>query len=258
MSGSIRYNTKSRPSLFKWYERMFTNDTYTRVIGTFQGLFVHGGPYQMGVSRYFPPIIDKLINLIGDDHFMICPLYKNTTGSYMNDNVGGDFQIGITGTSYQDECAQNTLQREITEEVGLLSSLTQNDTYITHTTTKSTFIGTTININDTIVCRNNINIPQEFSNNPQTKVACVIHGTEQDMIDRYLKSPLIKPWPDTDMINGTLVIPVKMVKKYMYHKLPHKPNIITKYPILLSKSVRNDNIPHPWPHGDLPTRFTIL
>lgn len=241
MCGSIRYTT-SKPSLFRWYERLFAKETFTSVIGTFHGLFMRGGPYEAGVSRHFPLIIDKLIKLVPDDHYMLCPLYKKI------DNAGGDFQIGITGTSYHDELSENTLQREIAEETGLISSISNIDSFITHNSVKSIYTGTIININDTIVCRNSVTTSCNSTNNIQQKIACIIHGTEQDIIDRYLNQSIIKPWPSNDMIIGSMVIPVKLVKNYMRNRLP-KYNHYT------------DKIPSPWTLEDslstLSTRFTF-
>jgi len=221
MSGSIRYTTT--PQLFRWYERLFSSPTFTKVVGTFTGLFTHGGPYRVGVSSYLPPIMNTLIKNIPDSHYMICPLFDRTMGYYTEDPRGGEFQLGVTGTGHNGEDTMGTLHREAAEELGLLISPTHN------IIKELTFHGTTVNITDSTISTALPEKPPTGTDDITAKVACIIHGEEQDIIEKYLDAPLIKQWPSRDGIIGSMVIPVKIVKMYIITPRPQHPICIPPY-----------------------------
>lgn len=224
-TSSFRYTTGT--DVFKWYERRFDRATYTNIIGTFDGLFLYGGPYQQGVSSHIPKIISELINSIPSSDYMLCPLYRKTIDKN-NVTNGGDFQLGITGTAHYAEAPIDTLHRELAEETGL--TITEHISWDMHLKDgKKETYGINININNTKI---NTILPPIILPRPlddkMHKIACIIHGKEYDIIDKYMTKPEIIQWPNEDNIIGVLVISVFMVKRYLLS--PFKAGFIRQTP----------------------------
>ena len=298
-TSSFRYSTGTE--VFKWYERRFDRTNYTNIIGTFDGLFLYGGPYQQGVSTHIPKIISDMINSIPSSDYMLCPLYRKTIDKN-NVTNGGDFQLGITGTAHYEESPIDTLHREVTEELGLLINTLPPGLLPPGLSPKEVFgspkglspkggppkglspkevfgspkglspkggppkglspkevfgspkglsplraphdvdskwdmyskdgkketYGIKIDINNTKI---NTVLPPILSNridNKNHKIACIIHGKEYDILDKYLAKSEIIQWPNEDNIIGVLAISVFMVKRYLLS--PFKSGFIRQTP----------------------------
>lgn len=166
-------------------------------------LFVDKKPEQKfsKFSTYFPFWIKSMVNKLPNHLYILCPMYD------------GDFQVGITGAKKNGETSKQALYRELGEEVGIIpqcTNLNENTLiiYNKHITTYS------IKINDTLpVSKENhnkiINTNQDQYN---TKIGCVVYGTEKELYELLLKKEIYKFY-DTDNIIGICYISVADCKK---------------------------------------------
>lgn len=67
--------------------------------------------YEAKVSTYLLDGVVECISKLDDDEYILCVGYKGSKG--------GDFQIGLTGTSKKNEDIDQTAKRETMEEVGI-------------------------------------------------------------------------------------------------------------------------------------------
>lgn len=188
-----------KPELYRWYERQYNSSNYISVLGDYKGLFEDGGPCGKGVSSYFPETIKLLLQKIPSHYYILCPLYSF-----------GDFQIGITGTSYFNESPVITTYRELAEELGIfpkkyIPTMIKVNNHITT-------YGSNININHTRLNKKYSGITGK--DDKQNKIAVIIYGEEQDILDKYLTKNIIQ-FDSTDNIVGVMSIPMTAVYKYL-------------------------------------------
>ena len=187
----------SKPELYRWYEKIYTSNTYISVLGDYKSLFGNGGG--KGVSLYLPDTMKILLEKIPPNYYILCPLYSV-----------GDFQLGVTGTSHFNENIVKTVRRELLEELGIFpinytpQLIKLNNNIITY--------GNTININNTR-CNNKFNIIKG-NDNRNEKIAVVIYGKEEDILNKYLTKNIIQ-YKSNDDIIGVLSIPMTAVYKYL-------------------------------------------
>ena len=187
----------SKPELYKWYEKIYTTNTYTSVLGDYTSLINNGGG--KGVSTFLPSTMKILLGKIPLNYYILCPLYSFK-----------DFQLGVTGTAYFNENIRTTVHRELLEELGIfpINYIPQ----IININNNITTYGSNININK-IRCNNRFNIIKG-NDNRSTKIAVVIYGKEEDILNKYLTKNIIQ-YESNDNIIGVLSIPMTAVYKYI-------------------------------------------
>ena len=187
------------PESYNWYERIYSRTTYTHVVGDYKSLFTSGGPYGKGVSTYLPETIKLLLGKIPANYYILCPIYSV-----------GDFQLGVTGTSHFNENPDRTIYRELVEELGIFPQnyspmvIKFNKNIITY--------GSNININNTRINKQNFKIVGK--DNKRNKIAVIIYGEEQDILNKYLTKKIIQ-FENTDNISGVMSIPMTAIYKYL-------------------------------------------
>jgi hypothetical protein len=166
-------------------------------------------------SKYFPfPMKDMLYRSkkIKLDDYILCPLYVK------QGNKGGDFQLGITGTVEEKEEFDQTLRRELGEEVGLIPKIsTTNKKYKWKRIGRDTidFVIYELPINDCRgLCQEDLENMDNIviTDNPTKKIGCYIYGNLQDVL-KFLNSPQIYRFKSEDEIYGVVAIQVKIAKE---------------------------------------------
>ena len=192
-------NTIIKPELYKWYEKSYNSNNFMSVLGNYKSLFEGGGPYGKGVSSYFPETIKLLIQKIPSNYYILCPLYSF-----------GDFQIGVTGTSYFNESQVRTTYRELNEELGIFPKKYIPTMIKVHN--NITTYGSNININHMRLNKKASKMTGKDDRN--NKIAVIVYGEEQDILDKYLTKNIIQ-FQSTDNIVGVMSIPMTAVYKYL-------------------------------------------
>ncbi len=170
----------------------------------------------MKLSTYFPKVIKTLLysDNIPDDHFIICPLYreKKRLGSYIR--IVYDFQIGITGSSNNDEEPFYALTRELKEEIGLYpASLGDLKNTISILEKGKSWTGYTLDIKNTSFVNLEFNDTKTQETVCENKVACIVHGPTPD-IDKYINKDDIYRYYSADNIVGVVLLEACQARKY--------------------------------------------
>lgn len=192
-------STHYKPELYNWYERIYSHTNYTSIVGDYKGLFTSGGPCGKGVSTYLPETVKLLLGKIPHNYYILCPIYSV-----------GDFQLGVTGTSHFNETPDRTISRELMEELGIFPKkyspmvIKFNQNIITY--------GSNININNTRINKQNFKIVGK--DNKRNKIAVIVYGEEQDILNKYLTKKIIQ-FENTDNIIGVMSVPMTAIYKYL-------------------------------------------
>lgn len=181
-------------------------------------------------SKYFPfPMKDMLYRSkkIKLDDYIICPLYIK------QGNKGGDFQFGVTGTVEDKEEFDETLKRELGEEVGLIpkrdssidSSIDSSRDLLINKKYKwkragresidfviyELSISQCCRLDETDIKDVSKILPRDELTN-QKKIGCFVYGNLPDIL-KYLNSTQIYRYPSEDDINGVVAIQVKIARE---------------------------------------------
>lgn len=162
------------------------------------------------VSRYLLPGVDKVIDTLNDNLWIICAGYTD-----------GDAQLGYTGSLEKGEIARDALVREGLEELGLdCSQGIINESNVTDKYRGKTIVSYTGIIDcDHVVP---VTTPYEQPTIPMScdagidvvrKITGIIVGSQQQLIDLAMVDTFRPESIDKDNINHVMILNIKEVKR---------------------------------------------
>jgi hypothetical protein len=205
------------------YVRMF-NDDRPRVLLRKEQVF----------SNYLvKPIVYALNDRdIRNSDYVLCPLYTYHPASKGKNASGGDFQVGVTGSSGSEEKDPRlAMSREIGEEVGLapqklddmkhirlskyekiVSKYASMEVFVSKVGPKSQNLeGHLVYLTKELVVDMDNSSYNPGKDDRSRKVGCIVYGTEKDIYD-YLSQEIIHRFTNSDDLAGVVAYPAGQLR----------------------------------------------
>lgn len=178
-------------------------------------------------STYLNSYIMDLIELIPrKTDWILCPMYYGDNIIQYGKRKGqkrdeiDDFQIGITGKFTKSEIPFEAIKRELGEELGLTASKFKYVDTIEKKKGKELY-RYIMDIEDlyTVQDKDNNKNFKKGKDDYTRQIACIVHGTLNSLI-KYIETPYINRYKDTDGIIGFVILPANATKLIYQYVIP--------------------------------------
>lgn len=151
----------------------------------------------------YPGYIETIKKIPRDD-FVLCPVYYY-------DDVIADTQLAVTGSKLIDELSESSANREVCEEIGLHTDVSNFDNYIFVRSKYKTFESYTLDVLKCHPCNSSIHaeefVPETFENNDRKKkVQIIIHGSMRSIHEKIMSITERLPSNDLNRICGFRIL----------------------------------------------------